>query len=49
MRVATPTLFGFELDRPPSTSALYSAALVLMVGVARIVHLYLTSPLGHAL
>ncbi len=49
LRVATPTVFGLELDRASFDATLHLGALVLMVAVASIVDRYLESPLGAAL
>ena len=49
LRLAVPTFFGITLTKPAFDTALYYSTLVLMVGVAYLVHRYLMSPLGHAL
>jgi branched-chain amino acid transport system permease protein len=49
MRVATPTLLGFELSREQFNPVLQYGALLLMIGAALIVDRYLKSPLGEAL
>ncbi|MDT3687433.1 MAG: branched-chain amino acid ABC transporter permease [Pseudorhodoplanes sp.] len=49
LRVATPTLLGFELSRAAFNPILQYGSLLLMVGTALIVDRYLRSPLGEAL
>ncbi len=49
LRVATPTVFGLQLDRPSFDVTLHLGALALMVAVALIIDRYLESPLGAAL
>jgi len=49
LRVATPTLFGMQLDRATFDVLLHLGSLCLMVAVALLADRYLKSPLGEAL
>lgn len=49
LRVATPTLLGFELSRVQFNPFLQYGSLLLMIATALIVDRYLRSPLGEAL
>ncbi len=49
LRVPTPTLFGMELTRDVFDHVLLTVALVLMLGSALAIDVYLRSPLGEAL
>jgi branched-chain amino acid transport system permease protein len=49
LRVATPTLLGFELSRAQFNPVLQYGSLLLMIATALIVDRYLKSPLGEAL
>lgn len=49
MRVPRPTLFGMKFSRAEFDMAMFYYSLVLMVGAAVLVWLYLRSPLGQAL
>jgi branched-chain amino acid transport system permease protein len=49
LRVATPTLLGYELTRDQFSVVLQYGSLLLMIGAALIFDRYLRSPLGEAL
>jgi branched-chain amino acid transport system permease protein len=49
LRVATPTLLGFELSRAQFNPILQYGSLLLMIATSLIVDRYLKSPLGEAL
>lgn len=49
IHLATPTFFGFALEKQDFDLGLYYAALVLMIVLGYLTHRYWRSPLGHAL
>lgn len=49
LRMALPTVFGIELEKSAFDGLLFYTAIALVAALGVLVHLYLESPLGHAL
>ncbi|MBW3098157.1 branched-chain amino acid ABC transporter permease [Pseudohoeflea coraliihabitans] len=49
MRVATPAVFGLELDKAAFDDILYYVCVGLLVAIGLLIRAYLKSPLGYAL